>query len=174
VPSRQLPEVTRIPRAVAEVAGPGALRIWTGEILGDLVAGLPVDLSGVGKLVVSRRGPRRCLDPVTGRIQPDRSHRGVARLSSDRHGVLHRRLNEAYSCEVTRPVAIRGVSLDPVQGLQLAAALVDAIAEILLDERVVAWPRLGEFSVQVQPGPAGARKVVAFTQYPVLERALNL
>jgi hypothetical protein len=174
VPSRQLPDPTRIPRVVEEIAGPGSLRIWTGEILGDLMAGLPVDLSGVGKLVVSRHGPSRRLDPVTGRIQPERSHRGVAKLRSDRHGVLHRRLNEQCACAVTRPVAIRGVSLDAIAGLQLAEALVDAIAEVLMDERVVAWPRLGEFSVQLQPGPGGARKVVTFAQYPVLERALNL
>jgi hypothetical protein len=174
VPSRQLPELTRIPRAVEAVAGPGALRIWTGEILGDLVAGLPVDLSGVGKLVVSRHGPSCRLDPMTGRMQPERSHRGVARLRPDRHGVLHRRLNEECSSLVTRPVAIRGVSLDPQQGIELAAALVDAVAEVLRDERVVAWPRLGEFSVQIQPGLAGARKIVTFTQYSMLERALNL
>lgn len=184
VPSRQLPDSTRIAWAVESVLGPGALQIWTGEIIADLVTGLPVDLSGVGKLVVSRHEPGQRLDCLTGRPQPERLCRGTAKLWADRHGALNRRINAERAVPVTRPVTIRGISHDVREGRRLAVALVDAIAAVLLDDRVVAWPRLGEFVISEHPDyasrdPSGAtvvvpaRRVVSFVQYPVLERALN-
>lgn len=181
VPSRDLP-LTTLAAALAGRVEIALLDKLTEEILSDLSAGLPVEIAGVGKLVITHHAQSRRIDASTGRVHR-RPARQIARLRSDRYGALTRRINGEPPIEILRPIAMRSVPLDQHEGLALAEAIVEAIAGPLLAGRSIAWSGLGEFVPARQPayttrerdGTASLvpqRAVAAFIPYAAVERAL--